>query len=218
MKRTLIVLLFATAASSAVAFDLSGITGAGKATADNAAKTATDSATGSADTAKSQVAALLEQVTASAKTLATNETFTQPIKDQLAKFTSALPTGKDTAAADALAKITALKPSTEQTALLSELKTNFAVLALGRNFDANDPVASGNVAKTVAAIKAKDSAGTLAGLRSLAAQSKLTDDQKTLVANLAGTYGGKLTAVVDKVKAGGDSVNKISEGIKGFGL
>ena len=200
--------------NAARAFDLSGITGAGK----DAAAAATDSAHKAADSAQTQTATLLASLTDSAKKLAASDTLTQPIKDQLAKFTSALTAGKDTDAAAALAKITALKPTAEQTALLSDLKTNFAVVALGRDFDPKDPASSGAVAKTVAAVKAKDTAGTLTGLQSLATQAKLTDDQKALVTNLAGTYGGKLTAAVDKVKAGADSVNKLSEGIKGFGL
>lgn len=215
MKSTLTAITLALAAASvAHAFDLSGITGTGKTTTDSA----TDAAKKSADTATSRAAALLQSVTDSAKKLVDSDALTQPIKDQLAKFSTALAAGKDAVAADALSKIAALKPNEQQAALLTELKSNFAVVALGRNFDAKDPAASGNVAKTVAALKAKDTAGTLAGLQSLATQSKLTDDQKALVTNLAGSFGGKLTAAVDKAKAAGDSVNKITDGIKGFGF
>lgn len=208
MKHTLTALVLSLAGlSSAHAFGLSDLTGAAKDTA----APATGAATASADSLKTQATALLKSVTDSATKLMSGDALSQPIKDQLAKFTSSLSAGKDSAAADALAKITALKPSAEQTALLSELKSNFAVLALGRDFDPKDPASSGAVAKTIAALKSKDTAGTLTGLQALFTQGKLTDDQKSLVAGLVSTYGGKLTAVTD-------SVNKVSDKLKGFGL
>lgn len=208
MKHTLTALVLSLAGlSSANALGLSDFTGAAK----DAAAPATGAATASADALKTQATALLKSVTDSAAKLMSGDALSQPIKDQLAKFTSSLSAGKDAAAADALAKITALKPTAEQTALLSELKSNFAVLALGRDFDPKDPASSGAVAKTVAALKAKDTAGTLTGLQTLFTQGKLTDDQKSLVAGLVSTYGGKLAGATE-------AVNKVSDKLKGFGL
>lgn len=156
-------------------------------------------------------AALTSKVTESAKSLLSDPSVTAPVKEQLTKLADSVLGNQDGAAAAALNKIVSLKPSEEQMGLVKELQTNLGVLALGRNFDANDPASGGAVKQTIAAIQAKDTASILSGLQKLGTTAKLTDSQKDIVGNLVGSYGGKLAGLTD-------SVNKTSEALKGFGF
>jgi hypothetical protein len=167
--------------------------------------------TGADAVATLDFAALTSKVSESAKSLLSDPAVTAPVKEQLTKLTDAVLGNKDGVAAAALNKIVALKPSEDQMGLVKELQSNLGVLALGRNFDVNDPASSGAVKQTIAAIQAKDTASIVSGLQKLGTTAKLTDAQKDIVGNLVGSYGGKLAGVTD-------SVNKASEALKGFGF
>ena len=146
--------------------------------------------------------ALAQKVSDSAKSLLANPVVSQPMKDQLTKLTASVLANKDGDASGALAQIVALKPSDDQMGVVKELQSNFAVLALGRNFDANDPASGSAVTQTIGAIKSGDVTSAVAGLRKVGASAKLTDAQKGIVTNLVSSYGGALAGVTDKREQG----------------
>lgn len=180
-----------------------------KAKAALAAKTSGTAAPSDID--PTNFAALSAKISESAKSLLSNESVTAPVKEQLTKLADSVLGNQDGAAAAALAKIVSMKPSDEQMGVVKEIQANLGVLALGRNFDPNDPASGGAVKQTIDAIRAKDTAAIATGLKNIGASAKLTDAQKEIVANLTSSYSGKLSGVLDKV-------NGVSDKLKGFGL
>lgn len=180
-----------------------------KAKAALAAKTS--GAVAPSDIAPTDFAALSAKISESAKSLLTNESVTAPVKEQLTKLADSVLGNRDGAAAGALAKIVSLKPSEEQMGVVKEIQANLGVLALGRNFDQNDPASGGAVKQTIDAIRAKDTTAIATGLKNIGASAKLTDAQKEIVTNLTSSYSGKLSGVLDQV-------NGVSDKLKGFGL
>jgi len=155
--------------------------------------------------------AIVKQLTDSAKSLASDAAVTAPVKEQLTKLADSVLGNKDGEAAAALNQIVALKPSADQLAVVKEIQTNFGVLALGRNFDQNDPAYGGAVKQTIDAIRTQNVAGAISGLQKIGTSAKLTDSQKQIATNLVSSYGGALAGVTDKV-------NKVTEGLKGLGF
>lgn len=162
--------------------------------------------------------AIVKQLTESAKNLASNTAVTEPVKEQLTKLADSVLGNQDGAAAEALNKIVALKPSDDQMAVVKEIQTNFGVLALGRNFDPNDPAIGGAVKQTIDAIKTRNVTNAVTGLQKIGASAKLTDSQKQIASNLVASYGGALAGVSDKVNKATDSVNRVTDGLKGLGF
>lgn len=161
---------------------------------------------------------IVTQLADSAKALAGNAAVTSPVKEQLTKLADSVLGNKDGEAAAALNQIVALKPTDDQMAVVKEIQTNFGVLALGRNFDQNDPATGGAVKATIDAIKTQNVAGAISGLQKIGTSAKLTDAQKQIAGNLVASYGGALAGVNDTVNKATDTVNKAAGALKGFGF
>ncbi len=175
------------------------------------AAAATATATDLADSLKARIAEASKSALEEAKALIKDPATAAPVKEQLTKLADSLTGGKDGAAAEALAKIVALKPTEQQMGLVKELQAHVGTLVLGRNFNAADPASGGAVKAAIDAIKAKDTAGIIGNLQKLADNNKLTDAQKQMAGNLLASWSPKLAAAAEKAKAG-------VEKLKGFGL
>jgi len=175
--------------------------------ASDTAKTVAQSLT--TDAVKTNASAFIAQITEQSEKV--SATSTSDIKTHLKQLTSSVAGGDDASAITALQKIYAAKPTEEQVALLSEIKTNVAVLALGRNFETDDAAATGAINNAITAIKAGDTSKILTALQDVSEKVTLTDDQKTLVGNLATTYTPALAEAGTKAKG-------ILDTVKGFGF
>ncbi len=190
-----------------------------------AAATSTASATTAATNAaieavKSESTSLLGQITKSitqltsqAKTSASSaaSSANSGFATQLQQLLSGVQSGNDTQAAGTLQKLMAAKPTESQLNLLNEVRSDFALLALGRNFDTANAATQSSVASAITALKSGNTSNIVSSLQSLYNKGQLNDTQKQLVSGLVSSWNPKLA------EAAG-TAGKVLDAAKSFGF
>ncbi|AHF90283.1 hypothetical protein OPIT5_08760 [Opitutaceae bacterium TAV5] len=166
------------------------------------ADTATTSAN-AIDAVKAESASLLEQITKSLTGLASQAGTTtgaaattgDSFVTQLQSLATSIQSGDDAEASGTLQKLMAAKPTDGQLAVLNDVRDNFALLALGRNFDTANTATQSAVGSAITAIKTGNTTDIVTSLQGLYGNARLTDTQKELVTGLVGSWNPKLADV-----------------------
>ncbi|EIP98246.1 hypothetical protein OpiT1DRAFT_02698 [Opitutaceae bacterium TAV1] len=173
--------------------------------ADSASVTATSPAN-AIDAVKAESASLLEQITKSLTGLASQAGTTagatpaagDSFVSQLQSLATSIQSGDDAGASGTLQKLMAAKPTDGQLAVLDDVRNNFALLALGRNFDTASSATQSAVGSAITAIKTGNATDIVTSLQGLYSNARLTDTQKELVTGLVGSWNPKLADVATK--------------------
>ena len=158
---------------------------------------------------QTQSNSLVEKLTAQIQQLAGQSDGT--IKNLLTQLGSSVSSGDDAASAGLLQKIVAAKPSESQMALLSEIRSSIAALALGRSFDASDAATASVLNEALSAIKGGNVTSIVSSLQGIGEKISLNATQKELLGNLVSSWTPSLAKA-------GESVNQLLDSAKGLGL
>ena len=110
------------------------------------------------------------------------------VLENLDQTMNELETGSDLNALKYLAKLRAASLTNEQAALALKVRDMVSAVVLERNFAAAAGAASGDLGRTLEAIRERDVAGVISGLRSLSSSATLTNAQKALIQSLIADY------------------------------
>lgn len=147
------------------------------------------------DQIKQSITQLTSQATSSTSSAASTS---GGFAEQLQKLSGSIQSGNDAEASGLLQQLMAAKPTDSQLGLLTEVRNDFALLSLGRNFDTANAATQSSVGSAITAIQSGDTTQIVSSLQSLYSKAQLNDAQKQLVGGLVSSWNPKLAETANK--------------------